>query len=100
MGFEQAIVWVFIEVDGERFLDGGRQFFLQGIYEIGYPAAPVIVVAVADEDVVFEAGDEGGHMVKVTQMKTFLKLITRDQLHSRLFLMMSGQKSGPPYLFQ
>ena len=56
---------IFIEVNREWFFDGGSQLFLQGIYKIRYPAAPVIVVAVTDEDVVFEGGDEGGHWVKV-----------------------------------
>ena len=40
-----------------RFFDGGSYLFLQRIYKVSHPAAPVVIVAVGDEDVIFKAGN-------------------------------------------
>jgi hypothetical protein len=55
MGFEQAVVWVGVEINGDGFLDGALQFLLQILYKVKYPAIQIIVVTVADKDVVFIA---------------------------------------------
>ena len=51
-------------MDSKWCFDSSCEFLLQGIYKLCYPAAPIIVVAVRDEDVVFEVGDEGWHNFK------------------------------------
>ena len=54
VSFKQSIVRVFIEVNIEWFFDSRCEFFFQSVYKLRYPAAPVIIVAVGNEDVVLE----------------------------------------------
>ena len=51
----------FYQMDSKWCFDSSCEFLLQGIYKLCYPAAPVVVVAVGDKDVVFEAGDKRWH---------------------------------------
>ena len=71
---------IFIEIDGEWFFDCSCQFFLQRMNKLRYPAAPVIVVAIRDEDVVFEGGECRGHCSKIEsniQVSQYLHSLSR-----------------------
>ena len=56
---------VLIKINVDWFFDRGGQFFLQSIYEVRHPSTAVIVVAVGDEDVVFETWDDGRHVSNI-----------------------------------
>ena len=57
VGFEQAVVGVFVKVDRYIFFERCIQLGLERAYELRHPpVATVVLLAVADENVVVEVG--------------------------------------------
>ena len=49
----------------KNFFNDGGQLFLQSTHKICYPARAIIILAVRDEYIVFEAGNGRRHISKI-----------------------------------
>jgi hypothetical protein len=55
-------MWIDIKINADLFLKGGRQLCLKSFDKFSYPpVAFIVLLSVADEDVVFVTGDEAYH---------------------------------------
>ena len=58
VGLEQAVMGVFIEIDGDIFFEGGFEFLSQISHKFCYPAVVLVVfLTVGNENVVFVIWD-------------------------------------------
>ena len=56
VSFEQAILWIGVEVDRDRVFEGALKLLLQILNKVCYPAVEVIVVTVRYKYIVLKSG--------------------------------------------
>src|SRR6267142_1391768 len=75
MGFEQPIVWIFIEVDGDIFFERGIEFGLERTDKLRDPMITfVVLLAVGDKNVILKAADQGRHIPKIGNLIVVMSL--------------------------
>jgi hypothetical protein len=68
MCFQESVMGILVEVNGDLFFEGGLEFPLKIGNEITNPAVVLVVLlAVADKNVVFETWNDRGHPLNILQ---------------------------------